>query len=437
MNLDSIVNVVVNRTAVSLSRQGFGNMALCACHTFWSDRVKRFDSNILTDLVDAAVPVTHPLYLMAAAARAQSPAVRDFYVIKRTRLPTQTIEITPTTPTAGELYSITVDGTVINVTADSTPTVAEITAALTTPLAALADNTATDGTSKVTFTASTAGVLHTITACSRNLHLADITADPGSGGIQGDLSDAENINSGWYGLQIDSPSKAENLAAAAWAETHGKLFVASSSDYACLDPASTTDAAYTIKNSNYERTALIWHPAPSHYMGARWAGKQLPKAPGSTNWAHQQVTADAYVLTGAESAALAAKNANFFVTTNGLSTTFWGTVGKGEYIDIVHGSDWMKARTQERYFALLVGLERLPYTQAGIEAAGAELRAQYLEGVRAGLIDGDSPIVITVPTLAEIDSAEKAGRNLPGIKGQGRLAGAVNTIDPLTITMTL
>jgi hypothetical protein len=437
MSLDSIVNVIINKTAVNLSRAGFGNIALLASHTFWSARVRKFSSEILDELVDASVPVTHPLYLMAAAARAQNPAVREFYVLKRTRLPTQTIEIVPTTPTAGEVYTMTVDGTVITVTADSSPTVAEIVTALTTPLAALADSTATDGTTKVTFTGSTPGALHSITAVSKNLRLTDITADPGSGGIAGDLADAQNVDPSWYGLQIDSQSKAEIVAAAAWVEANGKLFLPSSSDYACLDPASTTDVMYLVKNANYARTAVIWHPAPGHYLGTRWMGKQFPKAPGSSNWAHQQLSAEAYELTGAERAAIEAKNGNYFVTTNGVSTTFWGTTGFGEYIDIAHGCDWMRARTQERYFALLVGLEKLPYTQAGLEAAGAELRAQLYEGVRAGLIDGDSPIVVSVPKLSEIETAQKAARNLPNIRGQARLSGAVNTIDPLTITLTL
>lgn len=437
MSLDSIINVVINSTAVNLSRAGFGNMALLACHSFWVDRVRKFDSNILVDLIDASVPLTHPLYLMAAAARAQNPAVKEFYVLRRTRLPTQTWEFTPTTPIAGESFAVTVDGNTCAAVADGTPTVAEVCTALAAALDALSDSTATASSTKVTFTAATAGVLHKLTSVSSNVHFADVTADPGSGGIAQDLADAQNVDPSWYGLQIDSQSKAEILAAAAWVEANKKLFVPSSADYACKDPASTTDVMYAVKAANYARTALIFHPQPSHYLGARWMGKQFPKAPGSSNWAHQQLSAEAYSLTGTERAAIESKNGNYFVTTNGVSTTFWGTLGVGEYIDIADGSDWMGARTQERYFALLVGLEKLPYTQAGIEAAAAELRAQFFEGVKAGFIDGGSPIVIDVPTLAEIDSAQKAARNLPGIRGQGRRAGAVNTIDPLTITLTL
>lgn len=437
MPLDSIVNVIVNNTAVNLTRAGFGNLALLACHSFWPERVRKFGTNILTDLVDAGVPVTHPIYLMAAAAKAQNPAPREFYVLRRTRLPTQTWDITPTTPVAGEVYSITVDGEEYAVTADGTPTVAEICTALTSALDGLADSTATNGTTKVTFAGTTAGVLHTITAISSNLHFADVTANPGSGGIAQDLADADNVDSSWYGLQIDSQSKAEILAAAAWVEANKKLFIPSSADYACKDPASTTDVMYAVDAANYARTSVWFHPTPSHYLGARVMGKQFPKAPGSSNWAHQQVSAESYELTGSDISAIEAKSGNFFIENNGVSSTFWGTTGSGEYIDITHGSDWMGTRTQERYFALLLGVEKLPYTQAGLEAAAAELRAQFKEGVDAGFIDGASPIVIEVPSLADIDIAQKAARNLPGIRGQGRLAGAVNTIDPLTITLSL
>ncbi|HEV7717120.1 MAG TPA: DUF3383 family protein [Steroidobacteraceae bacterium] len=437
MSLDSIVNVIINSTAVNLSRAGFGNMALCACHAFWPERVKRFGSGILTELADLAVPITHPLYLMASAARAQNPATKDFYVLRRTRLPSQVWEFTPATPMAGEVYAMTVDGTLIEVTAGASPTVASIVAALTAALAALADSTATDGTTKTTFTATTPGALHSLTGVTGNIAFADLTTNPTGGGIAQDLTDANNVNSGWYGLQIDSQSKPEILAAAAWVEANKKLFVPASADAACKDPASTTDVMALVDAANYARTAVIYHPSPSHYAGARWMGKQFPKPAGSTNWAHQQLSAEAYALTGAEIAAIEDKSGNFFITNNSLSTTFWGTSGAGEWIDTTHFCDWMRARTQERYFALLVGLEKLPYTQAGLEAAGAELHAQFLEGVAAGGIDGDSPIVIEVPNLADIDPADKAGRNLPGIRGSARLAGAVNTIDPLTITLTL
>lgn len=436
MAIDDIVNVTVSKQGVNITQAGFGNMALLACHTFWADRVKKFGSDILDALVALTVPITHPVYLMAAAARAQNPAIKDFFVLKRTRLPTQTWEFTPATPAAGDVYSLTVDGTLCSATADSTPTVAEICAALTTALDALADSTATNGSTKVTFTATTAGVLHTLTGMSSNLSFKDVTADPGSGGIAQDLADAQNIDSSWYGLQIDSQSGAEIAAAAVWVEANKKLFVPASAETGCKASGSTTDPAYVLHNANYARTALIFHPDPQHYMGARWMGKQFPKAPGSTNWAHQQIVANAYTLKADEVAALVTKKCNFFVTTNGLSTTFWGSLAGGEWIDVTHFIDWMSARTQERYFALLVALEKLPFTQAGIDAAANELRAQFFEGVQAGGIDGASPIVIDAPKLADVADADKAARNLPGIKGSGRLAGAVNKLS-LTITLTL
>lgn len=199
----------------------------------------------------------------------------------------------------------------------------------------------------------------------------------------------------------------------------------------------SNDVMITLANANYARTACIYHPVPAHYAGARWAGKQLPKPPGSTNWAHQQLSAETTLLNSSEIANIAARKGNFFVSNNGVSTTFWGKVASGEWIDVVHFCDWMRARMAERIFALLVGVEKVPYTQAGLEALGAEVRAQFAEGVKAGGIDGDSAILVSVPLLADIALAQKANRNVPGITGQARLAGAVNTIDPLTITLTL
>lgn len=438
MALDDIVNVTISKQGVNLTQAGFGNLALLASHTFWTDRVRKFGSDILDALVALTVPVTHPIYLMAAAARAQNPAIKDFYVLKRTRLPTQVVKFTlVAVPVEGDEFSVTVDGSTYSAVAGASPSIASVCAAMGALIDAALDSTGTHTSTDFTFNGTTPGVLHQITDVSPNLAVSDVTIDPvGAGGIAGDLADAQDVDGSWYGLQIDTQSSASILAAAAWVESNKKLFVPSSSDAGCKDGASTTDVAYLLKNANYARTALIFHPDPQHYMGARWMGKQFPKDPGSTNWAHQQVVANAYKLSASETAALTAKKCNFFVTTNGVSTTFWGSLAGGEWIDVTHFIDWMSARTQERYFALLVGLEKLPYTQAGIEAAKAELRAQFYEGVQAGGIDGASPIVIDGPLITDVSDADKAARNLQGIRGSGRLAGAVNKVS-LTITLTL
>lgn len=438
MPIDDIVKVTITKQGANISRAGFGNLALFAAHNFWPDRVRRFSSTILDELTAMLVPVTHPIYLMAAAARAQNPAVSEFYVCKRTRVTTQTIELAPVAaPTEGEVFSVTIDGVKYEFTATGTLTIAAVCTGLSALIDAATDLVAvgTSGT-KVVVTPDTPGAVHTFTALSSNLTLLDATADAGSGGIAGDLADAKNITNAWYGVQLDSQSAAEIIAAAAWVESNRKLFIASNGDTACLDPSSTTDVAAALKTSNYARTAFIYHPNAQHYMGCRWAGKQFPKDPGSTNWAHQQVVADVYELTAGQIAALEAKNANFFVETNSVSTTFWGSLAGGEWIDITHFIDWMTARTQERYWSLLVSLEKLPYTQAGIDAAANELRAQLYEGGKVGGIDLGSPITVIAPNLADISPIDIGARVLKGITGKARLAGAVNKLE-IEITLSL
>lgn len=240
MSLDSIVNVIITTTAVNLTQAAFGNMGLLACHSFWTDRVRQFGSNILAELVSAAVPLTHPIYLMAAAARAQNPAVSEFYVLKRTRIPTQVIDLVPLDLSQGAAYRITIDGHAVtwNVAGTGVTTLAQACTAFAAQIDAVPGVTG-DGTDGEMIRVTGDGAhVFAITAISRNLGFTDSTPDPG---IAQDLAECNDANGAWYGMQIDSQSDAEILAAAAWAEVNGKLFVVATASSDCKMPLVLTE----------------------------------------------------------------------------------------------------------------------------------------------------------------------------------------------------
>lgn len=291
-----------------------------------------------------------------------------------------------------------------------------------------------DGSSgtKVTVTTLSAGMLTTFDDLTTDtLTLADQTADAGgSSGIADDLAAILVADSDWYGLLLDSNSKAEARAAAAWVESNGRFFGAQSADAACKDSGSTTDVAYLLRQSAYARTRLDFHPAlGTQFLAAGLMGQRFTADPGSDTWAFKTVAGVAtYALTDTELANLHAKNAGTYTVVKGLSLTLDGKMADGEYADVVRFLDWLRSGMQDRVLFLLANNPRIQYTDAGVDLVKAEILAQLNEGIRNGGLAATPKPTVTAPLVADVDPTDRANRFLPDVSFTARLAGAIHSV---------
>lgn len=233
----------------------------------------------------------------------------------------------------------------------------------------------------------------------------------------------------WYGLLTLTLTLADQQLAAAWTEANKKLYGIPSADVNVVD--GTGDIAEYINTQGYDRSFVIYHPdaalasALAPYPAAAWIGKQFPKNPGSSNWANQTLSGiSAVALTGGQLSTIEGKKGNYYVSVAGVSITRLGTVGSGEYIDIIRGVDWLEARIQQLVFTPFIQQEKIPYTNTGVQIVVGQLKAALEEGVTRGLITAD--YTISYPDVANISAAEKAARNLPDITFNATLQGAIN-----------
>lgn len=127
VSIDRIVNIDVTRATRAASRRSFGVAMIVAYLTWFVDRVREYSDP--SEMLDDGCDPLDPAYLAAVSLCAQEGRPETFKVGRRLGAPDQTVRITPATPTAGEVYSITIGGVTFSVTADATPTVAEIAAA--------------------------------------------------------------------------------------------------------------------------------------------------------------------------------------------------------------------------------------------------------------------------------------------------------------------
>lgn len=133
---DDIASVTITRANVTPSRAGFGTPMILAYHTLNADRVRSYSS--LSAMSADGFRSHDPAYRAAAAVFSQTPRPRRIKVGRRALAPTQVIRLTPVSPSAGEVYSLKVDGLAVSYTADGTPTVAEVCTGLHAAIGALA-----------------------------------------------------------------------------------------------------------------------------------------------------------------------------------------------------------------------------------------------------------------------------------------------------------
>jgi hypothetical protein len=230
---------------------------------------------------------------------------------------------------------------------------------------------------------------------------------------------------------------ADQQAIAQWIEANEKLYGIESGD-PLIPGAVTGDIAAWIKLNNLDRSFVLYHPDCIQdestekitdidpMPAVALFGSQLTFQPGSATWMFKDMNGvPTYELDTGSFDQATTKNTMLYCLVADVPTTFWGKVGSGEYIDIIHGCDWLKARIQNKVFMALKNAKKVPYTDTGIQIVVDALRAALQEGIDiAELLES---FEITHPAAADVPLDEKGKRNLPNVKFEAPLQGAIHT----------
>lgn len=430
---------------------------IAAYHTAWTDRIRYYSS--VAALLTDGFTVNSPAYKAATAIMSQNPSVTQFAVGRRANKPQQTLTLTVTDATQGDVYKFTLVGSdgsshPISYTvpgAATTTTVATGILALITAIPSVATiiGTATSAVNVITIARSDGlltdvqgWMLGVAASPSTMLQLADTTADPGIAADLAAIYAVDSIN--WYGLCLDSNSALEIEAAAAWVEatgTGGKLFACNNSDFPNVNNAVTTDVNSVLKAASYMKTNLQQNNSQLLcYAGAAMLGNRLPSNPGSDTWAYKTlkgVPADSpQTMTETFITTLKNKNGNWYATVGGVNISFPGQSPQGEFSDIARFLDWLQANMQVDVFTLLASLPKVPYTDVGIDQVVATVKTRLKIGGsnQFGGLDLTRGYTVSAPTRAQVSTSDANNRNLSGVTFSAFLAGAIHTV---TVTGTV
>jgi hypothetical protein len=484
--LSDIVNVNISLETGQVSQAGFGLPLVLGAHSRFPERI-RFYADLAGMVTDGFLPADAE-YKAAAAMFAQAPRPPRIAVGRRANKPTQRFTITPTSVNVAT-YKVRVGDRIASFTSDASATVAEITAGLAAAVTALAPAwalstayalgdrrssagnvyeciaagtsaaaggpsttaadvtdgtvhwkyvgpavTATDATTSCRITLQAAGAWQSVETL--DTALLSLEQDQADAGIAADLDAVKAASNDWYALVSVFASKTELQAAAGWAEANEKLLVASTQDTPVVNVSNTAgsanpadDVARLLKGASYARTALVYHPSNGAFADAAWAARVLPEDPGSETWKFKTLAGvPAVSLSTTQQANAQGKSCNYYYALAGRSITAEGVVASNEFIDVVRGRDWLKARLQERIFARLANAKKIPYTDAGVSVVEGEVRAQLREAVKDGFLSASPEPTVSVPPVSAISPADRAARNLPDVRFTGVLAGAIHKL---------
>lgn len=258
----------------------------------------------------------------------------------------------------------------------------------------------------------------------------------------------------WYWLTIVASMRdhAALDGLAEWIEARNKFTILVSNDANTEKKDDTTSLAARLKG-RFERTAVFYHTVVDEYPDVALAAYL-----GTRNFdeANSHYTAKfkklrgitplnkgsnvVQIVTGFTPALGQSKDAghcaNVYVDIGGQNFVVEGsTVTPNIFIDEIHASDWIIARTEEQTLGILLNNAAVPYTDAGMELLASGARTVMNSASRAGLVADDidpatgdyaPSVTFNIPSVFDVPESQRKARIAPDIQVTFRYRGAVH-----------
>lgn len=424
-SINEVVELTIEQGTKTVSRQSFGTPLILGsnCASFGSDKIRTYFD---LDAVAEDFAETTREYKIANAIFGQDIRPSYLKIGKVGVAVKMKVEITPEVSN-DFTYSITVNGVKYSYTSDGTATAGEIVTGLVAAIGADTTLTVTDATTKLSIEAKVAGIDFTIENAV-NSKLSVLSVDEFSTSAVTALQEIKDIDTDFYYVLMTSRSADDITAMAAYIETQVMLFFATSID-TDIEAAVTTDVVSVLKALNYDRTVMLHSLKSENYLAAAYVSIMAPKDPGSATWKFKTgsgITAAKYSDT--IRTRIKGKNCNIYNTFAGVDIFEDGKVISGEFIDIIQGTDWIRVNIQADVYSNFVNSDKVPYTNAGIDAVKSLVLAVLKKAIALGILAADPTPTVTAPDVSTISAADKAARVLPDVAFGATYSGAVHKV---------
>ena len=272
-----------------------------------------------------------------------------------------------------------------------------------------------------------------------------------------------DFDQSWYMLTLDAALRDEAYldGVVEWIEAQNKIAMLDSNDVLLESAADDTNIAARHKGT-VERTAVFYHTSADEYLAASMAAYmstrvfddadsaytlKFKKAPGvnNVNIGSAAVTAVTGDVEGVGQDESSGHCANTLIDIGDQNFLVEGSVlTQNVFVDEIHATDWIIARTEEEALAMFLNNARIPFTDQGMQQLASVPRQIMAMAVRAGIVAKDlnpttgayEPAVeITVPSVFDVAESQRKARVAPAIAVRFRYAGAVH-YTTINYTMT-
>ncbi len=272
-----------------------------------------------------------------------------------------------------------------------------------------------------------------------------------------------DVDQDFYAILIDPVMRDEAAldGLVEWTEAKRKINMFDSNDALLKDETDTTNIAARHKGT-VDRTAVFYHEDAEEFLAAAaWAYmatrnfdqadsaytlKFKPaKLVSSVDIGSDAVTAITGFVEGIGQSQAAGHCANTLIDIGNQNFIVEGSVlRENVFLDEIHATDYIVARTEEKTLALFLNNTRIPYTDQGMQQLASVPRAVISQGVRSGIVAQDidpttgeyaPAFTITVPSVFDVPESQRKSRVSPVIAVTFRYAGAVH-YTTINYTMT-
>lgn len=273
--------------------------------------------------------------------------------------------------------------------------------------------------------------------------------------LQTELDAIYNYDNDWYflvpGVELrDIETVLGDLAA--WIETKNKQCIIDSNDVGTYAQANTTCIAAILKNT-VERTSVFFHTDATQHAAFAYAAylstfnfdeanssytgkfKKLQGIP-AINLDSAKISAITGFTPQLGQSSATGHMANTIIDIGQqLFVVEGSTLSQNVFIDEIHSSDWIIARTEEQLLGILLNDKKVPYSDQGMQQLASAARTVMQLARRAGIVDDDidpvtgkykEAVIITVPSIFDVPESQRKNRIAPEITVQFRYTGAVH-----------
>ncbi|SFP18706.1 DUF3383 family protein [Salibacterium halotolerans] len=227
----------------------------------------------------------------------------------------------------------------------------------------------------------------------------------------------------WYFLHSTAQRNEDIDALSNWTDGKLAMFITTSDDVDFVNGFHDTRSTM--------RTSLYYHPTDLQFA-ERMTGRWGVEDPGTITWKFKGVTGSSVVnLSPAEIKELHSNYVNTYIKKQGKEQTSEGFVVNGDFIDSVHGQDFIEMRMSEETQTMLQNRNKVPYSSGGIALVVGIVKKVLQEAFDQGIIlenEGGNPsFTITAPSITDASPEDRAARKLPPVLFNYQREGAVHT----------